>query len=535
MKTMTGHMTGTILLLLAVCSFVGCKSRISQGPCATCPDPAGSTATSTFTGTLSPTVLPTGSATSTQTSTQTPTPTRMITTTWTDTPTPLATNTLTPLQPTSTPTNGSATATWTGTATSSPTKTSTSLVTSTPTPASPTSTWTTVVTATFTPTGSATPTPGISCGFSLLGNTTTNGYSLPSAAAGTFYQQFVAAGSGTINQLWVDTHGPRVIEFGIYSDLAGQPNNQIFLSGPVTFSCAWWQSTFLSGPTLTAGATYWVAMYGPDNEFGVNNPGTGYSFQSGLPAPVYVPGGATTYTGSLGVWVGACSAGPTPTCAFSFPTAAPTPPPPDHLIDNFEDGDTSMNPYLLNSGGLGTWTLESWAGNTVNSPFIFTNWAGALGTAGYMHAFGPIHDAADGTYPAFLLKGFLHGGTSYDASSYTGIQFYYNVSTSDTCPHRRFNIATAWTLPVAEGGNGTCTSCYDHYGANFAAGSTGGWVLKSYAFTSLQRQGFEVPSLPMSMPTSMTTDFNRLEIEFGRNGTFGDSTVDYATDEWSFF
>ena len=194
-----------------------------------------------------------------------------------------------------------------------------------------------------------------------------------------------------------------------------------------------------------------------------------------------------------------------------------------------------MNPNLLNSGGLGTWTLESWAGNAVNYPFVFTDGAGALGTAGYMHAFGPINDAGNGTYPAFLLKGFLHGGTSYDASSFTGIQFYYNVNAADTCNFRRFNIATAWTLPAAEGGNGTCTLCYDHYGANFPAGSTGGWALKSYAFTSLQRQGFEAPVLPTSMPTSMTTDFIHLEVEHGRNGLAGTSTVDFATDEWSFF
>jgi len=351
----------------------------------------------------------------------------------------------------------------------------------------------------------------------------------------TFYQQQVATSSNIIQQVSVDIPNPSVLTFGIYSDVAGQPNLQLFLSGPITCTCAGWQTISLSGPSLSAGTTYWVAVCNPDFQIGVNSGGVGHIVQSGTPTSPYSPSMSVTTTGTIGAWFGVCSTGATITCGNPISTATPTPPPPINLIDNFEDGNTSMNPNLVNSGGLGTWTLESWAGNTVNSPFIFTNGAGALGTAGYMHAFGPIHDAADGTYPAFLLKGFLQGGTSYDASSFTGIQFYYNVSASDTCNFRRFNIATAWTLPAAEGGNGTCTLCYDHYGANFPAGSTGGWALKSYAFTSLQRQGFEVPSLPMSMPTSMTTDFNRLEIEFGRNGTFGDSTVDYATDEWSFF
>ncbi len=251
----------------------------------------------------------------------------------------------------------------------------------------------------------------------------------------------------------------------------------------------------------------------------------------------------------------------------------------NNIIDNFEDGNTSMSVDLKGAASLpqtvisyvpsdpqdpnsplvaqgvvnppvplGSWVGSSWAGNAVNTPYIFTGAStspapsnlilssGALGTKGYCRLFGPIHDAADGTYPAFQLEGKFKGTAPYDASSFTGIQFYLNIPTADTCPTRRFSIATIWTLPAAEGGNGYCTSCYDHYGANFAAGSTGGWVLRSYTFTTLSRGGFLVPAgIPNNMPLTMRTDFVKLVFQFGRNGTSGNSVVDYAVDEFSFF
>ena len=278
-------------------------------------------------------------------------------------------------------------------------------------------------------------------------------------------------------------------------------------------------------------------------------------------------------------------------CTAKAP-AAPVfaiPPPvglPNNVIDNFEDGNTSMSVDLKGDASLpstvtsytvpvdatglttahtvvvppvplGSWVASSWAGNTVNTPYIFTGAStspapanlvlssGALGTKGYCRLFGSIKDLADGTYPAFQLEGkfngqsLSHGINAYDATSFTGVQFYINIAPTDTCPARRFNIATIWTVPPSEGGlstaNGGCLSCYDHYSAVFAPGSTGGWVLRTYTFTSLQRQGFGSPTLPTSMPAAYRTDFVKLVFQFGRNGSAGTSTVDYAVDEFSFF
>jgi len=273
-------------------------------------------------------------------------------------------------------------------------------------------------------------------------------------------------------------------------------------------------------------------------------------------------------------------------CTAKAP-AAPVfaiPPPvglPNNVIDNFEDGNINMSVDLKGDASLpstvtsytvptdatglstahtvvvppvplGSWVASSWAGNTVNTPYVFTGAStandgvilstGALGTKGYCRLFGLINDPGNATYPAYQLEGKFngltpsHGANAYDASSFTGVQFYLNVSSDDTCPSRRFNIANIWTLPPSEGGNGFCTACEDHYGAMLPAGPTAGWVLKTYTFTSLSRQNFLAPAtIPNNMPVSMFTDFVKLELQFGRNNATGSSQVNYAVDEFSFF
>jgi hypothetical protein len=117
------------------------------------------------------------------------------------------------------------------------------------------------------------------------------------------------------------------------------------------------------------------------------------------------------------------------------------------------------------------------------------------------------------------------------------------VGATDTCSFRRFDIATTWTLPASEGGNGFCTSCYDHYGANLPAGPSP-WTLRTYNFTALSRRMFlSPPTLPTTLPIGTTAplfldyraDFVKLVFQHGRNNVAGTSPVDYAVDQFEFF
>ncbi len=199
------------------------------------------------------------------------------------------------------------------------------------------------------------------------------------------------------------------------------------------------------------------------------------------------------------------------------------------VICDFEDGTTLMNPRLWGAPN-GSWSAYSYAGNTVNYPFIVPG--GANGTREAAHVSGTLVNKGDATYPAFILAGKFKPNGTHDASAFTGIRFYYQCPSSDQALARRFAIPIAPTVPSSSGG--TCASdCYNHFGQDLTV--TDGWVLKTVPFKDLQRvAGWGSPVGSPEFPDHLT---EIIDIEWNHNSanTAGKYNIDYWVDEVEFY
>ncbi len=197
------------------------------------------------------------------------------------------------------------------------------------------------------------------------------------------------------------------------------------------------------------------------------------------------------------------------------------------VIGNFDDGSTNMNPQLYKAPN-GTWSAYSYAGNTVNYPFVVAG--GANGTKMAAHVSGTLANKGDATYPAFLLSGKFTPAGYYDAGAFSGIRFYYKCP-NDQASNRRFNIATAPTTPPSAGG--TCASnCYDHFGQDLSQAND--WTLVTVSFKDAKRIGWGSPVAP----PDFTDHLNQIiDIEWTHNtqNTPGKVTIDYWVDEVEFY
>jgi hypothetical protein len=104
--------------------------------------------------------------------------------------------------------------------------------------------------------------------------------------------------------------------------------------------------------------------------------------------------------------------------------------------------------------------------------------------------------AACGWTGAGLGVNFTTSSCPYDASAYTGIQFYAKSSTSSPV---RFSMATVATKARNETGGGTCCSggdpgnssgCDNHFGSNITLTPT--WTLYSYPWNQLAQPSWGI-------------------------------------------
>ena len=199
------------------------------------------------------------------------------------------------------------------------------------------------------------------------------------------------------------------------------------------------------------------------------------------------------------------------------------------IICNFDDGSKNMDPKLYGASG-GMWmAISSGGGGTINSDFIVAG--GANGTPKAAHVFGSLTDKGDKAYPGFQLQGKFTGSGFYDASNFTGLQFYYKCPSDDTCIKRRFGIATAPTLPTDQGG--TCASnCWDHYGTNLLVNDN--WAKYTLVFADTKREGWGGPVTPPDLVDHLT-EFVSLTWTHQGNNVAGTYNVDYWVDEVEFF
>jgi hypothetical protein len=167
-----------------------------------------------------------------------------------------------------------------------------------------------------------------------------------------------------------------------------------------------------------------------------------------------------------------------PTTATVTATITLTPVPtlaPD-FISNFENGTVGVNPNLTGSTN-GFWTVNTFMGppaapntidfgsfvvsNSVPNSVDFSNFAIHVGWPS-----APITLIATGGYEADQLTCLLEGnsGTYFNASSFTGIAFDYNIPADDTNTNRAVQVATINTVTL-----------YNHFQYLLPNGSSGGW------------------------------------------------------------
>lgn len=204
-------------------------------------------------------------------------------------------------------------------------------------------------------------------------------------------------------------------------------------------------------------------------------------------------------------------------------------PPDEAIVGNFDDGSKNVNPKLFGGSG-GQWmAISSGGGGTIDSDFIADG--GANGTPKAAHIYGKLTDKGDKSYPGFQLQVHLKDGGYYDASNFSGVQFYYKCPSDDTCLKRRFGIGMAATLPGDQGG--TCASnCYDNFGADLAPSDN--WVKKTLVFTDIKREGWGGAVIPPDL-TDHLAEFINFAWTHSANNTAGTFNVDYWVDEVSFF
>lgn len=202
------------------------------------------------------------------------------------------------------------------------------------------------------------------------------------------------------------------------------------------------------------------------------------------------------------------------------------------VISDFESKSIDLNPKLF-GGSAGSWLVFSFGGNenNINSKeFILPG--GAAGSAMGVRIFGTLVDKGDASYPEFTLSGKLRDAGYYDASNFTGIQFYYRTSAADSALKRRFTICTAPTLPPNDGG--TCTEgCYNHFGWDLAP--TEEWKHFKLAFEDLKREsGWGSPVTPPDLVDHLK-EFISLKWAHSANNAAGAYKIEYFVDEVSFF
>lgn len=223
----------------------------------------------------------------------------------------------------------------------------------------------------------------------------------------------------------------------------------------------------------------------------------------------------------------------TPTTATFFdPLPSPTPtstPLPSNWIDDFEDGNLNMNPTLVNSLN-GFWQAFSWAGNETNINSAVES-PGANGTNRMMHVWGTLVGGGTG-FPGFTLRGKFRTLGLYDATSFTGIRYYYRTASTDAAANRLFQIAVAQTTPPSDGG--TCTAtCFDHFRV-VLTNTAGSWTFRSHNFSTITQAGWGTPVSPPGLLNHLD-EVVFIQWIHDHNNDVGSWSIDYAVDEVEFF
>jgi hypothetical protein len=228
-------------------------------------------------------------------------------------------------------------------------------------------------------------------------------------------------------------------------------------------------------------------------------------------------GGAVELGGSAGS-AGAAAANK---CPPAIPAATGATP----LIDDFEDGDVAIP---KNESRTGSWRFDTdmTAGGTVTpNPLATTPPTGLNTTKAALHVkadgftsvwgisiFVFLNELAD---PAAMpWKAYSCG---YDASAYDGIYFWAKADGTSVGKNLMFNVQTLQVIPGDQGGDGTCTTCFDAHFVQLPL--SGEWAQYAVLWKDLKQGTFGVPKV----------DFKQASI--GRIA-FNVSNTDMPADIW---
>ncbi len=205
-----------------------------------------------------------------------------------------------------------------------------------------------------------------------------------------------------------------------------------------------------------------------------------------------------------------------------------------------------INPNLFENNNPPTYTIKNQGAVTLLNNFAaylnFFSWGlygpGANGAPYGYRVYGTVTDKGDAAFPEMDICAYMEsGGAFYDASNFTGVDFYLKVASDDTCLERHFEIPVFQTTAPTEGGG--CQAgphlCSDHFSADVTSGTGGQWEFFRYNFSDLKQL------VPGAIPDPPTLSGNNLKqmmwlVWMGaRNNKAGTSTVDISVDDVEFF
>ncbi len=255
--------------------------------------------------------------------------------------------------------------------------------------------------------------------------------------------------------------------------------------------------------------------------------------------------GCLAVLGALG-WVGCKTEVPTSYLSSNGPSAS--------MVCDFESG-LVVNPNLAEANRPGNHVVKAGAivgtGSPNVTPLVVP--PGADNTAHCVWLNSPVTDPGNGSYPAvefvipvesapLTLNGIpvsINGGpaTVYDASLFSGIQFYLKVMSDDTAGTRSFQIPV---LQTSNPPNGTCNpnatsnACYNNF--EYVYGNTGGnWQLVNLPFSVFTRQNYGAAVTPPTLSGANLQQIVSLMWTEGNDNVKGTINVDFYVDQIQFF
>jgi hypothetical protein len=202
-----------------------------------------------------------------------------------------------------------------------------------------------------------------------------------------------------------------------------------------------------------------------------------------------------------------------------------------NIVDDLEDGNGTICPHALRSGG---WYVATSSAGVSTSPVASTliN-AYALGADAHHSSTFGMRFAGSGFSTdvpwAAIGTSVSSTATPYDASGYTSVRFWAKSRT--TAIVVRFNMSTTETRSTANGGTCTGTKCDDSYGKFINIGTD--WAEYEVIFSLAAQSGWGTQAVK-NMAHLWTLEFNYTQKPFMQNTT-NPADFDFLIDDLRFY